>query len=256
MSIDNSLLKNLKVLYVEDELEVIQQMSFFLKKRVGKLIVAENGMEGLELFKEHLPDLILTDLKMPDMDGMAMAKEIRKISDVPIIIATAFSDKEIILKAVDLGIDNYVLKPIDVRELVNVMEKTAIKILRNKGTLLRVRNTALSIEEKNRLEENIKNTFAKFIKEKTGKGPQNVKVFIHGDGLEVEITDAFTKMEKTLLENEKNISIVKYNREIFYKDSEKALANFLRETLKWESRLITIEVETLKDINRLKFTFV
>lgn len=256
MSIDNSLLKNLKVLYVEDETEVIQQMSFFLKKRVGKLIVAENGKKGLELFKEHLPDLILTDLRMPIMDGMAMAKEIRKTSDVPIIIATAFSDKEIILKAVDLGIDNYVLKPIDVRELVSVMEKAAVKVLRNRGTLLRVRNTTLSIEEKNRVEENIKNAFAKFIKEKTGKGPQNVKAFIYGDGLEIEVFDALTKMERTLLENEKNISIVKYNREIFYKDSEKQLAIFLKATLQWESKLTTVDVDALNDVDRLKFTFI
>ncbi|OPJ56456.1 Na-translocating system protein MpsC family protein [Alkalithermobacter paradoxus] len=256
MSIDSSLLKNLKVLYVEDELEVIQQMSFFLKKRVGKLIVAENGMNGFELFKNHLPDLVLTDLRMPVMDGMAMIKEIRKISDVPVIVTTAFSDKDIILKAVDLGIDNYILKPLDARELVNILEKTAVKVLRSRGTLLKVRSTAMSIEEKNSLEEKIRNGIARFIKEKTGKGPQNVKAFIHGDSLEVEVMDAFTKMEKTLLGNEKNISIVKYNREILYKDSESELTNFLKDILQWESRLKTVEIDTSKDINRIKFDFI
>lgn len=253
MSVENSLLKNLKVLYVEDEQEVIQQMSFFLKKRVGKLIVAENGREGLQLFKEYLPDLIISDLKMPIMDGMTLTREIRKTSDIPIIITTAFSDKDIILKAVDLGIENYILKPIDVRELVHVMEKAAVKILRNRGTLKMIRNKALSNEEKVNLEDKIKNALAKFIKDKTGKGPQNVKAFIHVDVLEIEITDAFTKMEKALLSHEKNVSIVKYNREIFYQDFEAEMIDLITEILHWELKLDSIEINIHEDTNRLKF---
>lgn len=256
MSIENGLLKNLKLLYVEDDPEVVQQMSFFLKKRVGKLIVAENGIEGLKLFKEHLPDLILSDLQMPGMDGMQMAKEIRKVSDIPIIISTAFSEKDIILKAVDLGIENYIVKPIDVRELVRVLDKTAVKIHRIKGTLLKLRNQKLLPEEKVKAEENIKNAFAKVIKDKSGKGPQNVKAFIHGEVLEVEILDSFTKLEKTLLEIEKNNSIVVFNREVFYKDCEVDFKKIFQEALQGDIILSSVEIDSSKDITRLEFVVI
>lgn len=256
MTIENGLLKNLKLLYVEDDQEVVQQMSFFLKKRVGKLIVAENGIDGLRLFKEHLPDLILSDLQMPGMDGIQMAKEIRKVSDIPIIISTAFSEKDIILKAVDLGIENYIVKPIDVRELVKVLNKTAIKIHRIKGTLLKLRNQQLLPEEKVKAEENLKNAFAKIIKDKSGKGPQNVKAFIHGEILEVEIIDSFTRLEKTLLENEKNNSIVIFNREVFYKDSEVDFKKIFQEALQGDIILSSVEIDGSKDITRLEFVIV
>lgn len=253
MNIENSLLKNLKVLYVEDEQEVIQQMSYFLKKRVGQLLIAENGQRALGLFKENLPDLIISDLKMPVMDGMAMAREIRKISDTPIIITTAFSDQDIILKAVDLGIDNYLIKPINVREMIAVMEKTAVKIFRNRGSLALVRSKALSSEEKLRLEESIKNAVAKFVKERTGKGPQTVKAFIRAEIIEIEISDAFTKMERSLLACSKNVSIVKYNREMFYQDYQGEMSALLYEILQWEVKLNSVEIHVEKDLNKLKF---
>ncbi|GAB6087608.1 Na-translocating system protein MpsC family protein [Alkaliphilus crotonatoxidans] len=254
MDINNSLLKNLKVLYVEDEPEVIQQMGFFLKKRVGQLLIAENGQRGLELFKENLPDLIISDLKMPVMDGLTMAREIRSISDVPVIITTAFADLDVILKAVDIGIDNYLIKPINVREMVAVMEKAAKKILRNRGALAMIKSKALSSEEKVHLEERIKNAVAKFVKDRTGKGPKTVKAFIRADIIEIEIIEAFTKLEKALLEYSKNTSIVKYNREIFYQDHEAEMVKLLLEILQWNVKLISVDVNVENDLNRLKFT--
>lgn len=250
----NNLLKNLKILYVEDEEEVMEQMSFFLKKRTGRLITAKNGEVGLEEFKLNRPDLVISDLKMPVMDGISMAREIRKISDVPIIITTAFSEKDIILKAVDVGIEKYLVKPLDARELVMVMERIAVKIFRGRGELLEIRNRVFSREEKLALEDHIKNAIAKFIKEKTGKGPKNVKAFFHGLTLEVEILEAFTKLEKALLEKEKNISIVKYNREVFYKDYEEEMKESIKEFLQWEIRLESVEIDVMDDKNRLYFS--
>ncbi len=253
MTIENGLLKNLKLLYVEDDKDVLQQMSFFLKKRVGKLFVAENGIEGLKMFKEHLPDLILSDLQLPGMDGINMVKEIRKISDVPIIISTAFSEKDIILRAVDLGIENYIVKPIDIRELMRVMNKAAVKIHRAKGTLLKLREQSLLPEEKLKAEEGIKNAFARIIKEKSGKGPQNLKAFIHGDILEIEITDSLTKFEKTLLENDKNTSIVIFNREAFYKDCTPSFKAAYKEFLQGDIMPSAIEIDSVRDVTKLEF---
>ncbi|MBS4538409.1 DUF2294 family protein [Clostridium sp. D2Q-11] len=253
MPLESSLLKNIKVLYVEDEEEILEQMLFFLKKRVGKLIVAQNGKEGLEAFKEDRPDIIISDLKMPIMDGLSMAREIRKISDVPIIITTAFSDKEIILKAVDVGIENYIVKPIDARELTEVLRKTAIKVLKDKGRLLAVRNKVLTKEDKIGIEEQIKNAIGKFIKDRTGKGPQNIKAFIHSNVLEIEVLGTLTRMEKTLLELDKNKSIIKYNREILYRDHEEQMKEIIKEYLIWDIKLDSIEVDLSDDKTLLKF---
>lgn len=256
MGIESNLLKSLKVLYVEDEEEVLEQMQFFLKKRVGRLITAQNGKEGIASFKENFPDMVISDLKMPVMDGISMARELRKVSDVPIIITTAFSDQDMILKAVDVGIEKYIIKPLDAKELLEVMEKIAVKILRNKGELLAVRNMALTKEDKLRIEEGIKNAMAKLIKEKTGKGPQNVKAFIHARTLEIEIVEVLTKMEKTLLEKEKNTSMVKYGREVFYKDHEEEMKHIVKEFVPWDIQLASIDMDFLNDKNRLKFTIV
>lgn len=253
MKLESSLLKNLKVLYVEDEEEILEQMTFFLKKRVGKLIVAKNGLDGLKLFEENRPDIIISDLKMPSMDGLSMAREIRKVSDVPIIITTAFSDKETILKAVDVGIENYIIKPIDARELTEVMRKTGMKVLKDKGKLLAVRNKALSKEDKLVIEEQIKNALGKFIKDKTGKGPQNVKAVIYSNVLEIEAIGTFTRMEKTLLEWDKNSSIIRYNRETMYRDHEEHMKEIIEKYLKWNVKLESIELDLIKDKTLFKF---
>lgn len=81
------------VLYVEDEDETREILSTILKKLVAKIYVAPNGLDGLELFKEHKDDinLIITDLHLPFLSGQEMIKEIREIDDdIPILITTSF----------------------------------------------------------------------------------------------------------------------------------------------------------------------
>ena len=103
------ILSSITILYVEDEEFNRDELSIFFKRRTGNLIVAENGLDGLDKFKKHKPDLIITDLKMPIMDGLEMIEEIRKLgSNIPVIIISALSDSKTILKAVDIGIVKYV----------------------------------------------------------------------------------------------------------------------------------------------------
>lgn len=106
----------LSILYVEDDgvsREIVSQM--VRRKFPGvNLILAENGREGLDLFARHSPDIILTDVRMPLMDGISMSREIKKLnSDARIIITTANSDIGQIMEAMDIGISQYVLKPIE-----------------------------------------------------------------------------------------------------------------------------------------------
>ncbi len=124
-----SILKNITILYAEDEKDLREVTHQILKGFTKKQFVAQNGQEGLELFKEHENeiDLIITDVNMPILNGLDMVKEIKKINlNIPIIVATAFSNKEYLLEAIDIGIDKYVLKPIDIAKLLQVMSQSLI----------------------------------------------------------------------------------------------------------------------------------
>ncbi|MGA1931933.1 response regulator transcription factor [Arcobacter sp. YIC-464] len=122
--INKELFENISLLYVEDDLMTSQEVTFFLKKYIKNLYVAKNGEEGLELFKKHKPDMIITDVQMPVMNGLAMSEEILKISPTtPIALTTAFSESRYILKAIELGIDKYILKPINIKEVLIIIQK-------------------------------------------------------------------------------------------------------------------------------------
>ncbi|WP_419764119.1 MAG: EAL domain-containing protein [Arcobacter sp.] len=124
-----SILKNITILYAEDEKSLRDITLNILKGFTNKQYVAENGLEGLELFKEHEEeiDLIITDVNMPQMNGLDMIKEIKKInSNIPIIVATAFSNTEYLLEAIDIGVDKYILKPIDMKKLLQVMSQSLL----------------------------------------------------------------------------------------------------------------------------------
>jgi len=111
---DQMYLKKLKVLYVEDDSETREQFREFLCRPLGTLITAEDGEEGLELFRIHKPDIVVTDILMPRMDGLTMAHEIRGIDpNVPIVVITAFEQSDYLLRAINIGIDKYVTKPVN-----------------------------------------------------------------------------------------------------------------------------------------------
>jgi len=111
---DQNFLKTLTVLYVEDDEETRTQYCEFLSRPVGKLLTAADGAEGLELFIKHSPDIVVTDILMPVMDGLTMSYEIKGLNPaVPIIVITAFEQSDYLLRAINTGIDKYVTKPVN-----------------------------------------------------------------------------------------------------------------------------------------------
>lgn len=122
---DKNLFKNLTILYVEDDVMTLEEISFFLRKYVKELIVAKNGKEGLELFKKHKVDMVITDIQMPVMNGLEMSEKIYEINpSIPIAVTTAYSDSNYIIKAIELGIDKYIIKPINMQEILAVVQKS------------------------------------------------------------------------------------------------------------------------------------
>ena len=119
---DRDFLKTLRVLYVEDDDETRAQLSLFLRRRVGMLVTASDGVSGLEAFCAQRADMLVTDIQMPGMDGLAMAHEIRRLDrNVPIIVTTAFEQTDYFMRSIDAGVDRYVTKPVDVEKLYEAM---------------------------------------------------------------------------------------------------------------------------------------
>ncbi|HHD0290052.1 TPA: butyrate response regulator transcription factor BumR [Campylobacter jejuni] len=115
--------KELIILVVEDEVKARESLINVLSERFSKVIGAQNGDEGLKKFKKFKPDLVITDITMPIMDGLDMAREIKEISDdVPIVVLSAYSEKERLLRSIDIGIDKYLIKPVDIEELFKVLD--------------------------------------------------------------------------------------------------------------------------------------
>jgi YesN/AraC family two-component response regulator len=115
------------LLYVEDDPEArdLVNRAIALKFRNIRLLTAENGAVGLELYEEHRPEIVLTDIKMPVMDGMTMAAEIRgRHPDTVIAVISAYCDtQQYQADAVEIGIIHCVSKPVDYRALFATIEK-------------------------------------------------------------------------------------------------------------------------------------
>ncbi len=127
---DVSLLKKFSVLYVEDDEDIRDQLAHFLKRRVGALHIASNGQEGLLAFEANRPDIVVSDILMPVMNGLEMAEKIKKISShTPIVVTTAFNETNFFLKAIDIGVDKYVIKPVNTDILGEVLLRCAHTLL-------------------------------------------------------------------------------------------------------------------------------
>lgn len=112
-------LKRIRVLYVEDDLETREELEILLSDLVGELHVATNGRKGITLYREYRPDIVITDIQMPEMNGLSMAADIRHICpDQAIIILSAYNDTEYLFRALELGIQHYITKPISTERLI------------------------------------------------------------------------------------------------------------------------------------------
>ena len=124
ISPDNNLSATL--LYVEDDQTTRELVTLVIRRKFPQvnLLLAENGQIGLDIFNARHPDIIVTDIRMPVMNGIQMVKEIRAHhSAARIIVLTAASDTDFLLDAVDIGINHYVLKPIKMEKFVAAVEQ-------------------------------------------------------------------------------------------------------------------------------------
>lgn len=105
------------VLIVEDDDSIREIVHRVLEDEGYTIQLAENGVRGMEQFYLTLPDLIVMDVKMPEMDGWEMLQRLREISGCPVIMLTVFGSTDDIIKGLELGADDYLVKPFGVQEL-------------------------------------------------------------------------------------------------------------------------------------------
>ncbi len=123
---DKDYLQKLVILYVEDNEELFKTAVYFLSELCGTLLTARDGTEGLAVYHARHPDLIITDILMPVMDGLVMAAEIRKLDKtVPIIALTALENTDYLMRAINIGFNKYVTKPVNYPHLAEILVEYA-----------------------------------------------------------------------------------------------------------------------------------
>lgn len=251
-------LKQIKILYVEDDRLTGNYVYNFLKKKVGRIFMAKNGEEGIKLCFEFKPDIIITDLIMSDMNGIEMMRELREGGyRIPFIITSALSDAETILETVDLKIEKYLIKPIDIDALIRNLTQIATEILEEKGDILIVnQNFILTDEVKIKLELEIRNIYSKYLKKVVGKGARHINVFINGKEIEIILKETLTTLEKSILAAGQHYKSIELFRKIIYDNSmweiEKEISTLI------DRKILTkkIEIHPRKEIERILLNII
>ena len=148
---NKEILKNISILYVEDESDVREFTSKLLSSLLKNVFTAENGQDGLDLYKENINtiDLIVTDINMPKMNGIAMCEKIRELNkEIPIVVTSAHNDTDFLKKAIDVGVSTYAMKPIDLYQLIESITKAIEPIFLKKELV----TLNLSLESKIEME--------------------------------------------------------------------------------------------------------
>jgi len=128
-------LKNLTILYVEDEEDTREHLYFYLDNSFNRVFMAQNGLEGLDIYNHNKIDIIISDISMPLMNGLDMMEEIKKDNPhMPFLLTTAYNDQKYLLKSIELGVTSYILKPIDIEKLFEKLE-LASKYIQEQKTI-------------------------------------------------------------------------------------------------------------------------
>ena len=131
-------LQNLTILYAEDEVGIRKNITDSLRYYAKEVFEASDGEEAYLIYKDKKPDIILSDIHMPKMDGIKLVKKIREEdSRTSIIMITAHTDKNYLLEAVELHMEKYLVKPIDLDQLLTALEKCVEQVDKNREVTLK-----------------------------------------------------------------------------------------------------------------------
>lgn len=147
---------DISVLFVEDEELLRAIYERILDKVVSRLYLAGNGKEGLEAFRQYKPDLIITDIMMPVMDGLEMAEKIRQEdNDVRLVILSAYGEAEYFLDAIKAGVNSFLLKPVETKKLLSLVEELSSGILLSREVQEQERQRKIAEENLRKLNQEL-----------------------------------------------------------------------------------------------------
>lgn len=179
-----------RVLLAEDEEDAREILEFYLDTIFEDVKVASNGKDALEIYKDYLKvgesfDLIITDIKMPNMDGFSMIEEITKLNDnQKFIIVSAHKDEEFLFKSINLNVVGYFVKPLEIKDMMELIKKIKVR---------------LQNEKKEELKENDYIKINKTFKYHT------LSNLLYKDSKSVNLTNKETLLLKSLMDNKNKV---------------------------------------------------
>ena len=121
---ENTATNELTLLYIEDDLEILENVSFLLSRYVQEVFTAVDGKEALDIYNEKKPDIIVTDINLPKINGLDLAAKIREENKhIPIVIITAYNEEEQLQKAREIQVSTYLQKPFTLQQLKDAITK-------------------------------------------------------------------------------------------------------------------------------------
>ncbi len=194
-----------RVLLVEDEEDAREILEFYLDTIFDEVQIARDGQEGIDFYKKAYEenkafDLVLTDIKMPNVDGLSMIEKITQINEnQKFIIVSAYKDEEYLFKSINLNVVSYFVKPLEVKNIMELLKKVKAKVLEDKSS-------SEKIEEIIKLNENY---------------TYNTKTnLLYNDEVLVDLSKKEILLIQALLTNIKEIKTKEYLKKFIWENKE------------------------------------
>lgn len=127
-----NILKEYKILYAEDDIELQEQMSEYFRNYFKEVISVSNGKDALEVYKKYKPEVIFLDIYMPEINGLELTRYIRKENhNAKIVIISAHSQSELMLEAINSNVNYYIIKPATIDKIKDMMYKISFELARD-----------------------------------------------------------------------------------------------------------------------------
>ncbi|MFA6014233.1 MAG: EAL domain-containing protein [Gallionellaceae bacterium] len=161
---NSQLVSKLSVLFVEDDADVRDSMASYLSRRVAQVHTAHNGEAGLSTFNELHPDLVISDIRMGEMDGLAMCRAIREKSpNQPVIFISAHNESDILLSSIDLGVTKFIVKPVDTGILMETIGNVANMLEEQRDIASQMQHITSILHESDYEKDCVKNYVARYL---------------------------------------------------------------------------------------------
>lgn len=170
------MVRKLSILFVEDDNEVRDSMARYLSRRVDAVHTAHNGKVGLRMFNELHPDLVISDIRMGEMDGLAMCRAIRETDpDLPVILISAHNETEVLLSSIDMGVVKYIVKPVDTNVLMDAINNVARSLDQHRTLSDRLRQMNLIHDESDYESECVKSYVSRYLESDRHEEIDNIR---------------------------------------------------------------------------------